>query len=199
MARKVRPIQRRKTKVKRPPGRPPKDVPKGYYDERMFIEAVREQFSPKELLIFKLSVARLKTLSEEWRSDGVYPKRSIKHAADAVKASEINGTYIWQCLGMDRNQYNQFIKYVQMDAAGAEEKSSLLAKKYALARYYRERYTVMDDTPIKKQGTTDCGLTFEQFEDLVKIAIWDREALLDKFQKSRQRPQRIKPPSEPPV
>ncbi len=121
----------------------------------------------------------------------MYPERAVNAVVNGIKASEINVGYIGQCFGMDRNQYNQFIRYIQRDAAGAAEDSILLAKGYAIACYYRERYEVLDDIPVKKPGVADKGLTFDLFEDLVKIAIWHREELLDKFMTRRKRPKRV--------
>ncbi len=183
---------KRKLKEKRAPGRPRLTYSQGYCSEQDFFEAVRKQFTPKELGIFSLSRAHVIALSEDCLEPmGRYRNgaRWVKGVVDKVKASIISVNYIQACLGMDKNQYYQFIRYIKLDAAG--EESILLAKGYALARYYCERYNVLDGEPVKKSGMTDRGLTFEQFEDLVKIAVWDREALQNKFQASKKRPKRI--------
>ncbi len=132
----------------------------------------------------------MKMLSEDWReSDGLYPEEAVQSVVNAVKASVISADYIQTCLGMKGSQYDNLIRYIKADAV--KEDSILAAKGYAIVSYFRKRHEAGEDN--KKHE-----LTFEHFEDLVKIALWHRKAPLDKFQNSRQGPQRIKPPSEPP-
>lgn len=174
---------------KRKPGRPKKaDGHGGYCDAKTFFKDIREQLTPKELSIFKTSDERLRSLSTEECKDGLYPKnaQAVRRIVDKVKASVIKVAYMQECLGIEKHAYDTFIRYVKMDAVG---KDSILAEKnYGITRHFRERYKMQGDKPIMKAGIKDRGLTLEQFEDLIKIMIHDREALLNKFQKSRKKP-----------
>lgn len=184
--------RRRKRKVKRLPGRP-KERWRGRCDHVEFFDAVRGWFTERELTVFKTSDERLRTLTKNCLEPEEYERgnteRVVKKVVNAVRDSVISVEYIRGCLGMNRNQYNQFIRYVKMDSADRE--SILRAKGYALAFYYNERYDMVEYKLVKKPEVKDRGLTFSQFKDLIRIAIWDREALLDKFQKGRKRPKRL--------
>ena len=171
--------KRSAAKTKRPRGRPEKTYNRRLqYDEKGFFEAVRERFTEKELTIFKTSRERLKALSEEWCGfDDLYPRdeKAISDVVGKIKDSAISVGYIQECLRMSRVQYYEFLRLIKMDAAGAD--SILAGKGYGIARYFRERYEVRGNKAVKKPGVKDDEVTFEHFEDLVKIAIYEWGAL----------------------